>query len=289
MTGMDLEGIGAVATAVVAFIGIPATVIIGRWQTKAALRTAEATSEAGIAQAESSYRAALDAVRAETHATHLQWHRGIKREAYASFLLAAHRVREVGERFAEDNTEELPIESIRAGKAAIDDALAALKATQTIIELEGPEDVAASAAVMTNAVKVMAIHFGYQATFERALGKLHRLMDDQPPSVSAPAERLIEAFSDLRRLHWTASPDSAALDEHEAHEVNAAKLSCREAGRALPPNSLEYDEFEALLEGHSPYPPMLSERYSQAIRQFDAEEVAFVRAAKVELHGQFTI
>ncbi|MCX4697917.1 hypothetical protein [Streptomyces sp. NBC_01373] len=283
---MDLEGIGALSAAGVALIGIPATVLIGRWQMKAALRTAEATSEAGLTQAESSYRAALDAVRAETYATHMQWRRGIQREAYASFLLAAHRVAEVGERYALDNAEELPLESIRAGKAAIDDALLALKAAQTIIELEGPDDVAAPAAGMTNAAKAMAMYLGQQATFERASGKLHRMQDDQSPLVSAPTERLMQALSHLRRLRSAAPSDSAGLNEHAVEELRAAARSCREAGSALPPNALDYEEFEALLEGHSPRPPMLSSRYLDAASQFDAEEVIFVRAAKVELHSQ---
>ncbi|GGN77732.1 hypothetical protein GCM10011579_060260 [Streptomyces albiflavescens] len=286
MTGMDLEGIGALSAAGVALIGIPATVLIGRWQMKAALRTAEATSEAGLAQAESSYRAALDAVRAETYATHMQWRRGIQREAYASFLLAAHRVVEVGERIVADNAEELPRESIRAGKIAIDDALATLKAAQTIIELEGPDDVAAPAAGMTNAAQLMALYLGYQATFERAQGKLHRMLDDQPQPVSTPAERLIQALSHLGRLRSAAPSDSADLDEHETQETRAAERSCREAGNALPPNALDYEEFEALLEGHSRRPPMLSSRYLDAARQFDAEEVIFVRAAKMELHSR---
>ncbi|MGW2743266.1 hypothetical protein [Streptomyces sp. NPDC001450] len=283
---MDLEGIGALSAAGVALIGIPTTVLIGRWQMKAALRTAEATSEAGLAQAQSSYRAALDAVRAETHATHMQWRRGIQRDAYASFLLTAHRVVEAGERFAADNAEELPLESIRAGKTTIDDSLAALKAAQTIVELEGPDDVAAPAAGMTNAAQLMAIYLGEQATFERALGKLYRMLNDQPPVVRAPAERLMQALSDLRRLHSAAASDSADLGEHETQEARAAERSCREARSALPPNALEYDEFEALLEGHSPRPPMLSSRYIDAAHRFDDEEVIFVRAAKVELHSQ---
>ncbi|OAH13436.1 hypothetical protein [Streptomyces jeddahensis] len=189
MTSMDLEGIGALSAAAVALIGIPASILIGRWQTKAALRTSEATSEAGLAQAASAYRAALDAVRAEANAAHLQWRRGIQREAYASFLLAANRVKEVGERFVMDNEEDLSGESIRAGKAAIDDALATLKAAQTIIELEGPDDVAAPAAGMTDAAQVMAYYLGKRATYERAWGKLGRLMSDQSPSVSASAVR----------------------------------------------------------------------------------------------------
>lgn len=286
MTGMDLQGIGALSAAGVALIGIPATMAIGRWQMKAALRTAEATSEAGMAQAESSYRAALDTVRAETYATHMQWRRGIQREAYASFLLSVHRVAEVSERFAVGNAEELPLESIRAGKAAVEDALSALKAAQTIVELEGPDDVAAPAAGMTNAAKVMAMALGDQAVFERAQGKLHRMQYDGPVIMHDPAERLIQALFHLRSLYSASPSDSADLDEHETHEIRAAKRSCREARSTLPPNALDFEEFEALIEGNSPHPPMLSRRYRNAARQFDEEEVNFVRAAKIELHSQ---
>lgn len=118
-----------------------------------------------------------------------------------------------------DNAEELPVESMRAGKTAIEDALLALKAAQTIIELEGPDDVAAPAARMANAAKMIAMHLGHQATFERALGKLHRMQDDQSPLVSAPAERLGQALSYLRRLHFAVSSESADLDEHATEEL----------------------------------------------------------------------
>ncbi|WP_158697359.1 hypothetical protein [Streptomyces hokutonensis] len=281
---MDLEGIGALSAAGVALIGIPATVLTGRWQLKAALRTAEATSEAGMAQAQASYRAALDAVRAETYAAHTQWRRGIQREAYASFLLSVHRVLEVGERFAVDNEEELPLDSIRVGKTAIDDALAALKAAQTIVELEGPDDVAAPAAGMTNAAQVMSICLSKQAIFERALGKLYRILDDQTPPASSPTENLIQELSRLRSLRSAVSSDSA--DPDETHETQAQERSCREARSALPSNALDHEEFETLIEGHSPRPPMLSRRYLDAARQFNEEEVLFVRAAKMELHNQ---
>lgn len=49
---MDLAGIGAIASATVAALGIPAAVLIGRWQTKAAVRAAQATTEAVRAQAQ---------------------------------------------------------------------------------------------------------------------------------------------------------------------------------------------------------------------------------------------
>ncbi|MER6202845.1 hypothetical protein ABT234_36425 [Streptomyces sp. NPDC001586] len=279
---MDLEGIGALSAAVVASIGIPTTMLIGRWQMKAGLRTAEATSKAGLAQAESTYRAALDAVRAQANAAHLQWRRGIQRDAYASFLLAANRVQELGERFVANNEEEISAETIRAGKADIYDALANLKAAQTVIELEGPDDVAAPAAGMTDAAHSMGYHLGKQATYERAWSKLGRTLDHQSPDVSAAAVRLMEALANLR------STFRSELDEpgrQNTHEGGAAERSCRDAWSTLPPDTLDDGEFRALLEGWSSHPPTSSSSYLDAVHQFREKEAHFVRAVKIELHG----
>ncbi|MEV7382105.1 hypothetical protein [Streptomyces lydicus] len=285
---MDLQGIGALAAAGVALMAIPITVLVGRWQLKAALRAAEATSEAGRAQADSAYRAALDAVRAEANATHVQWHRGVQREAYASFLLAAHRLREVGERFAADNEEELlPAERITAGKIAVDDALAALKAAQTIIELEGPDDVAAPAAVMTDATQLMLIYLRTQAIYGRALSRLSRITEDPSTVVSEPAQRLMQALSQMRHLHLTI-PSDVELDQPLGQERETAAQSCSEALNALPPDTFEGEEFGALLAGYSPFPPALSQEYLDAVSRFDEAEERFVHAAKVELHSQVT-
>ncbi|MEU3862950.1 hypothetical protein AB0F03_37695 [Streptomyces sp. NPDC028722] len=286
MTSMDLEGIAALSAAAVAFIGVPASMLIGRWQMKAGLRTAEATSEAGLAQARSAYRAALDAVRTEANAAHLQWRRGIQREAYASFLLAANRTKELGERFVTDSEEDRSGESIRAQKSAIDDALATLKAAQTIIELEGPDDVAAPAAGMTEAAQRMAYYFGKQAIYERALGKLGRIMDDQSPSVRGPAVELMQALVDLGRLGSASSSESDELVRLGTHDARVAVRSCQEARRALPPNALDDEEFGALLEGWRSRPPMLSSAHTDAVQQFSEAEMHFVRAAKIELHSE---
>ncbi|MFG2873262.1 hypothetical protein [Streptomyces sp. NPDC048338] len=276
MAAMGLEVIGALAAAGVALIGIPASILIGRWQMKAALRAAEATSRAGLAQAESAYRAALDAVGAQASAAHVQWRRGVQREAYASFLLAANRVQEQGERFATDNEHGLSEEGIRAGKAAVDDALATLKAAQTIIELEGPDEVAAPAAGMADAAQMMGHHLGRQATYERAWGKLSRLTDDQTSGVRVPAARLLEAFVGFR------SRRPSGLDEPDGQ----AERACRDAWRELPPGSLDDDEFAALLEGWSSRPPTSSGSYLDAVNRFSEAEARFIRAAKIELHSR---
>ncbi|MFF8476060.1 hypothetical protein [Streptomyces sp. NPDC015414] len=284
MTSMDLEGIGALSAAAVAFVGIPASMLIGRWQMKAAVRTAEATSEAGLAQAESAYRAALDAVRAEANAAHQQWRRGIQREAYAAFLLAANRVQELGERFATDNAEDLSAENVRVGKTAVDDALATLKEAQTIIELEGPDDVAAPAAGMANAAQVMSYHLGKQAIYERAWGRIVRLTDNSSPRVSAAARELTEALVHLGRHRPTGSAGPDEPGEQDAQVTRAAERSCRQALSALPPDAVDDEEAEALLEGWMLRPPTLSSSYLDAVDQFREAETRFVRAAKNELH-----
>ncbi|WP_327713299.1 hypothetical protein OG912_38985 (plasmid) [Streptomyces sp. NBC_00464] len=85
---MDLQGIALVATTSVAVVGVPCTLLIGRWQLRAALQTASATHEAGLRQAETAYQAALDTVRAQSDSAHDQWLRGVRREACSVFLLA---------------------------------------------------------------------------------------------------------------------------------------------------------------------------------------------------------
>ncbi|GGP59806.1 hypothetical protein GCM10010278_41050 [Streptomyces melanogenes] len=278
---MDLEGVGALSAAAVTLIGIPASVLIGRWQLRATLRTAEATSEAGLAQAASAYRAALDAVRAGEEAAHLQWRRSTQREAYASFLLSANRVRDLGERFAMENTEALSAESIRSGKSSLEDALVALKEAQTIIELEGPDSVAAPAAGMARAAEITGYHLRKQAIYERAWGKLGRIFDAELPDVSSTAARLLEALSALRNVY---SSDPSGPVDPSSPATRAAVRSCREAESALPPDTLDHEEFEALLEGWQSRPPTHTESYFDAVRQFSEEEPRFVHAAKIELH-----
>lgn len=276
MTRMDLEGIGALTAAGVAVFGVLASVLVGRWQMRAALRAAEATGQAGLAQAEAAYRAALDAVRAQANAGHRQWHRGVQREAYAAFLLAAHRVRDVGERFVVESEQELSAEGVRAGRAGLDDALAALKAARTIVELEGPDEVAVPAAAMTDAAQLMSHFLGAQAVYERAWGKLGRLAG---AGGSRGASALVEALERLR------AGRRAEEDEDGDEEGGAGERDCRVAWGALPAGALDDDEFRALLDGWSSGFPASSRAYLDSVTRFGEAEARFVCAAKVELHS----
>ena len=89
---MDLQGVVLVVTTSVAVVGVPSTLLVGRWQLRAALEAARAAHQAGLRQAEATYQAALDAVRAESDSAHDQWLRGVRREACSVFLLATDEV-----------------------------------------------------------------------------------------------------------------------------------------------------------------------------------------------------
>lgn len=130
---MDLEGMGAMGAVFVAAVGIPATVLVGRWQMRAALRSAEATSQAGISQAQATYRAALDQAAAQTTATHDQWRRGIRRDTWAAFLLSVEDAVSSGHSARSGTDEDLP--ALRR----------AVKTTLVVLELEGPPSVVAAA------------------------------------------------------------------------------------------------------------------------------------------------
>ncbi|WP_229857955.1 hypothetical protein [Streptomyces poonensis] len=228
----------------------------------------------------------MDSVHAGANAAHQQWRRGIQRDAYASFLLAANRVKEVGEQFVMANGEELPMERIKEGKAAIDGALVTLKAAQTIVELEGPDSVADPAAGMADVAQTMGYYLRKQAIYERAWGKLGRMMNDESPSVSATAVELMQALAGLSRHRFTSSSNPDELGGQHTYGPEAAERSCLEARNALPSGALDDEEFTSLLEGWRSYPPTSNDSYSDAVRRFGEAETRFVRAAKRELHGQ---
>ncbi|WP_406321866.1 hypothetical protein [Streptomyces sp. NBC_00519] len=143
---MDLQGAGAVAAAIVAAVGIPTALVVGRWQMKAAIHTAEETSRTGIAQADASYRAALDAVRAEAANAHSQWRRGLRRDAYAALLLTAHQVRTAGLLLTSGSIEDRVSRGVlTAQRAALAEARITTQEAALVVALEGPEQPAVKA------------------------------------------------------------------------------------------------------------------------------------------------
>jgi hypothetical protein len=134
---MDLQGVGAVAAAAVAVIGVPASLVIGRWQLRAALQSARSAHQVGLAQAEATYGAALDAVRAQSDSVHDHWRRGVRREAWSSFLLASEEVTALAIEM---------LNGVATGGEGWDAARRDLKRALVVLELEGPLAVIEAAA-----------------------------------------------------------------------------------------------------------------------------------------------
>ncbi|MFZ3596902.1 hypothetical protein [Streptomyces sp. BH104] len=144
---MDLQGLGALAAASVALLSVPATLLVGRWQTKAALQTAQAA----MRQADATYRAALDAVHAQGINEREQWRRGIRRDAYAALLQAVQNYKEhAGSVLSQGATDahQAP-EAIAASKPLAAD----MTHRNLVVRLEGPDEVANAAQVVVDAAE----------------------------------------------------------------------------------------------------------------------------------------
>ncbi|MFD6342742.1 hypothetical protein, partial [Streptomyces sp. NPDC060210] len=134
---MDLQGVAAVAAAVVAGVGIPSTLLIGRWQLRAALKAADSAHHAGLAQAEATYKAAVDAVRAQSDSAHDHWRRGVRREACSVFLLAAEEVTGLAEEMLDGSGvgQDLgPVRPIFVGPERLARRLAALSESAKYVQ-----------------------------------------------------------------------------------------------------------------------------------------------------------
>ncbi|MER6250197.1 hypothetical protein ABT224_02200 [Streptomyces sp. NPDC001584] len=176
---MDLEGVGAISAAAVAALGVPAAVIVGRWQMRGALRAAEETGRAGVAQAQSTYRAALDAVHTEADAAHLQWRRGIRRDAYAGFLLAMTRCVQAAEALPRGRLADTS-EDLSAAEGELARARNDLNAALWVVKLEGPRVVASSAEDVSSLTFELADALKRKAEFHRVASSLHHLSSSNP-------------------------------------------------------------------------------------------------------------
>ncbi|MGW5449233.1 hypothetical protein [Streptomyces asiaticus] len=169
---MDLQGVGAIAAAAVAAVSIPISPLVGRWQMRGAVKTAEAT-----------YKAAVDAVRNQANLAHQQWRRGVQRDAYAAFLLAAHRVESMVGRIAVDRRRTLDFpEDLKAEANA---ALGDLQKTHSIALIEASETVQDNVHDLYDA----AFDFGTRAidvnSQQRAINYLFSKAEEESPSVDA--------------------------------------------------------------------------------------------------------
>ncbi|MFG2774520.1 hypothetical protein [Streptomyces sp. NPDC048350] len=179
---MDLEGVGAISAAAVAALGVSAAVIVGRWQMRGALGAAEETGRAGMAQAHSTYRAALDAVRTEAETAHVQWRRGIRRDAYAGFLLAMTRCVQAAEALPRGRLAD-----VSAAEGELTRARNDLNAALWVVKLEGPPVVANGAEDVASLTFELSDALMLKAESQRAASSLHHLRASDPVAAELDA------------------------------------------------------------------------------------------------------
>ncbi|MFG3335510.1 hypothetical protein ACGFZZ_26325 [Streptomyces tendae] len=234
---MNVEGITALVAAGAAIVGVSATVLVGRWQLNGALRAADATaragiaqaeaaSRAGIAQAEAAYRAALDAVRATGTEAHAQWLRTVRRETYTLFLSSCHDVVDAATSIAADlAANRVPIDQREAREAQLVTALDRLKSCATTVEVEGPDTLWAPAQHILANANLAAI------SSHRWLELRSAWLEVRALTRANRADRRIVAFYQAGQEHRDLL-SAWGTDSHQPNEVIRARFEA--ACDALP-------------------------------------------------------
>ncbi|MCX4520527.1 hypothetical protein OG402_23325 [Streptomyces anulatus] len=225
---MELADIGAIAAAGVAAVGIPAALLVGRWQLKGqlvaakttrevSLRAAEEAARTGVAQAEATYRAALDTVRATAAANHDQWRRTVRRDAYVQLVLASAKVEQTS---LPESDAATTLDSVGAAEDAVGQALHQVVLAYYVVRLESPD-------LKSKAIKLLkSTQFYAQKKMEWAAYSRARSILDE---IEAETHAILSESRDaLTLLHETAR---ALPSEQRGHsEVDFAR---RHAERAL--------------------------------------------------------
>ncbi|MFF0337743.1 hypothetical protein ACFYUM_34785 [Streptomyces fimicarius] len=252
----DLEGIGAVASAGVAAVGIVATLLLGRW----ALRGAQDAAHAGQAQAAATYQAALDAVQAQSQSDHQQWRRGIQREAYAAFLQS---VLSYTDGARDDLRRASGMEETRA-------CIAVMRALETdmsqrawVVRLEGPDEVASAAMTLQTSAKILVIIEENHARRTAAMTDLNLRNRTHPQEVTRIWELIPVARSFWRSIGTPEDTSTAVLAE-----LRDLFTACE-----LSPGLIS-----TLCEPHEPA--------SGDHPSFDEASRDFIRAAREVLHSE---
>ncbi|MFF6641936.1 hypothetical protein ACFY83_32495 [Streptomyces althioticus] len=201
---MGWEGISALIAAGAAVI----TLIVGWLQLRGALRAAD-----------KSYRAALDAVKATAAETHTQWLRGVRREAYAAFLLECSKTEVVISRLVDDiGHNEIPVDQREQRRETVKAAVKELHNRALIVDLEGPPELGRLAeAIACNGNEQLHktldfcnLHWAWEDLTRTAEGPdrqqvsgfyqaLHHLMAVRPARVTSPDDE--GATSDFRHAY----------------------------------------------------------------------------------------
>ncbi|WP_405612431.1 hypothetical protein [Streptomyces sp. NBC_00076] len=220
---MDLQGIGAVSAATVAAVSIPITALVGRWQMRGAMRAAEETSRAAVTQANSAYRAALDSVRAEASNAHSQWRRGLRRDAYAALLLAAHNVETAGTLLTSGNLAWRVEQNVFATQnAAISEAMTSVRGAALVVQLEGPDTPATYAASLVSACGHYVDVHVQKAEADQAEYVIRTECAARPPD--DPLNSFLDITSEISSIVTRYSPDDESLDHDLGNELGPSRL-----------------------------------------------------------------
>ncbi|MEV8548177.1 hypothetical protein [Streptomyces sp. NPDC051572] len=238
----DLEGIGAVASAGVAAVGIVATLLLGRW----ALRGTQDAAQAGQAQAAATYQAALDAVRAQSQSEHQQWRRGIRREAYAAFLQSVLTYTDSAH---DDLRRASGMDETRACIADLRTLETAMSQRAWVVRLEGPDEVASAAMALQTSARILVIVYENHARQRAALNELTlrngthsqevtRIWELIPlaqsswPSIGTAEDTSTAVLTELRQLFTTCGlPLGLIVTLCEPHEPASGDLPFDETSR----------------------------------------------------------
>ncbi|MEU8679550.1 hypothetical protein [Streptomyces sp. NPDC048560] len=272
---MDLQGVGAIAAAVVAAVSVLTVLIVGLRQ-----------SGAGMQQAQATYSAALDAVTAQATASHNQWRRGTQRDAYAAFLLADHQVREAADRLLAEPTSDRSF--LDGLMAEVSRAKAAMRAAYVVVDLEGPSGLAFTAdSILTHAFLVAEAN-QREAVMERAWHQLVEMSEGNwlAGGMTAVSRDRARAFLEcLVRVQVTIAARSSedysrpgATDGEMGERMAEVVTAMGRVGEELSPR-----DKSVLLNMHLQGRPRQQSDYEEWTAELERARAEFVLAARTEL------
>lgn len=248
------------AAAAVAVVGIPTTLVLGRWQLRGALRGAEETARAGLAQADASYRAALDAVRAQGQNDHLQWRRGVQRDAYAAFLQSVLSYTDTAKNNFVGGIS--PLEETRNHIASLKSLETDMSHRAWVVRLEGPHGVADAAITLQLSASLSVLVDQQHALRMGAMYEINNRAHSHPHEVTRIWE-LAPVAQGFWHTIGTSAMEASSTDVLE--ELRNLFSTCEMPGGILP----------TLCQPHEPMPENITP-FREAIN-------GFIRAASEAL------
>lgn len=188
---MDLPGISSAAAVGVALLAIPVNVLVVRWQVRAAMKAADSTLRAGLAQADGAYQSAIE----QTRAAHEQWRRGIREDTWSAYLLATTRYGE-----AAANLYGATDDQIAVCEEKLDTAVGVFEEAFLRVELGGPRPIIELASSLSEEMRTLVDLRMSLAPRNRAWQAFLGLLSEGATGEEPSATRFAEAFDAMEAL-----------------------------------------------------------------------------------------